>query len=252
MLLRALILGCFFSVGVAQATFYVPQFGHGNDTQGNSFSTSITLINLSSTVINPAVVTVETFDDNGNPVNLLNKAASPFESAEAVSVLGAELEASGAAGLDSGNDDQSTLTTGWAKISTFNEVAVEVVFSISTGNGQLVTSASILPRDPTTSATIGARVNPGTVNTGVALLNPPNNGDATVTIEIFDRFGNSVGAGMVALEAGHKTARFIDEFVQGLTQFFGSVEIASDVPIVILPLRQEGVELSTQDTLPGR
>ena len=54
-------------------TYYVAQYAHG----GTQFpiTTTITLVNLGTGVLNPARVTIDTFNEDGNPTDLL---ALPF------------------------------------------------------------------------------------------------------------------------------------------------------------------------------
>ena len=96
-----------------------------------------------------------------------------------------------------------------------------------------------------------------TVLTNLAILNPPDNGEAAVVdLAVYDQFGDQVASGQVEnLQPGQRIARSIVQLIpelEGRQGFVGTVSIASNIPVSILPLRQAGIELSTQATLPGR
>ena len=90
------------------------------------------------------------------------------------------------------------------------------------------------------------------VKTGIALLNPPLNDPAEVDLHFFNPGGNEVAMRTINLLPGEKVARFLDELVSGLEGFTGSVEMRADEPISFLPIRQEGLVLTTQDAFPPR
>lgn len=96
-----------------------------------------------------------------------------------------------------------------------------------------------------------------TVLTNLAILDPPDNGEAAVVdLAVYDQFGDQVASGQVEnLQPGQRIANSIVELIpelEGRQGFVGTASIASNIPVSILPLRQAGIELSTQATLPGR
>ena len=240
-------------------SFLVPQFGHGSDAFGNLVTTSVSFINLANTTNR---VTVEAFSDDGQPASLLSEAATPFAQERSVAVAGAEMAVLGFAQLKSLNSDPSpgALEVGWVHITSTAEMAVEVIFSISNLQGDLLTSTSVLPREPSGAASFIAEVS-SSANTGVALLNPPapvtsepagETEDAFITIQVVDTKGRVEGEETLVLVPGEKIAVFLSELVEGLDDFLGTFELRSSLPVAILPLRQEGIQLTTQEVHPPR
>ncbi len=255
MKLKALVLLCFFSTGLAQTqTFWIPQFGEGGT--GLRFGSTITIVNLSSEILNPARARVESFGVDGTPANLLRRVT--IAGPEATSAVDLELPGLGSELVSSGSDDPSQLSLGWTRITTEDNLAVEVLFSIfDSATGQLLTSTSILPRPLTREATMIVSVDGASTVSSVAILNPPSNQEtAQVTIDVFDRFGQSVGSGIIdGCEPGERVAQNLAELVPalaGLEGFLGTASIRSTVDIAVLPLRQDGIELTTQEALPAR
>ncbi len=242
MILRILIMGFFMTVaGLAQQTVYVPQIGHGD-----GFETTLSFINLSGTT---SRAEVRAYTDNGTPLNLLLRAASPFEDAQAVSEMGLETAPLGYGALSTYSFNPS-VQVGWAEITTEDSVAVEVVFSRYAASRQLLTSTSVLPGPLTTEFSFIAFANP-VARSGLALLNPPDAvATANVALRLFDRFGFLVGERVVPLAPGRKISRFVDEaeLFPGLEgqDFSGTVEVRSDVPVAVMPLRVQGIHITTQ------
>lgn len=230
--------------------FWIPQIGHGT-AGSNQFSTDFSFINLSNTT---AVLEITTFSGDGSPADLLRVEGFPGP-AVASSALQTVVDGKGMVQARSlSPDPENELIDGWAKVSTQGKIGVEVVFRIvDASTGQLTTSANIRVGPLTTAASLLAVVDPP-INTGVAILNPPTNpGEATVVIEVLNSSGTFVGTASLKLVPGQKVAQFLDKLVPGLSAHFsGSVDIRSDLPVAVLPLRQEGVVLTTQDTFPGR
>lgn len=231
--------------GAQSSSFYVGQFGHGASA-GSFFSTEIVLINLSQT---NSAATIETFDSDGNPVDLL---LNP-DTMASVSSLNVQVVGVGTASIRSLNPNPNQLSTAWVRISTADAIGVWVTFRIETGN-QLTTAASIRVGPLVTAASMIARLGNG-VRTGVSLLSPPTGAQGTViSLELVGSDGTSQGVEEVTLQPGHRMAMFIDEIFDNLDAFEGSVEIRSKdfVPVAILPLFQEGVVLTTSTLFPPR
>lgn len=252
----AIVLFFFLTTGLAQQqTFWVPQFGDGGSGGALRFASTITVVNLSSEILNPSRVTVESFDVDGNPLGLLRRVT--IDGPEAASSVDLELPGLGTEVVSSNSGNPAALNLGWVRLTTEDNLAVEVLFSIFSANGALITTTSILPRPLTTEATIIVAAGNNAVS-NLAILNPPTNQQtAEVVIEVFDRFGQSVGSGVISgCEPGQRVAQNLVELIpalQGQTDFVGTASISSNVEIAILPLRQtpDG-QLSTQDALPAR
>lgn len=221
---------------------WIPQFGHGSGA-GNRFSSEISLLNLSST---PASFTIAAFDDQGAPSELLlfNGASTAQVSGQAVGG-GTVFQAS----LNRNSDTE--LSTGWVRVTGPPSIGVEVLFNIIDPSGSL-SSTNVRAGALSRAAAFAVRLQ-GSVRTGLALLNPiSSSGEADIELALFDAQGIPSGVARLTLGPGRKTARFMDEFFLDLTEFSGSAELRSTHPIAILPLRQEGTVLTTQETFPLR
>lgn len=108
----------------------------------------------------------------------------------------------------------------------------------------------------TTSGTI---VNLGTqtqLTSPIAALNSPDSGGtAEVTREVYNEFGEFFDSGSFTLAPGERTAQNWNQLIPslaGVNGFRGSAEITSTVPVFMLPLRQDRVQLTTRDALDAR
>ena len=254
--MRTIVL--FFSVAAAMAqthTFYVPQYAEGR-AGGLKISTSVTLINLGTNSLNPARADIESFDESGAPANLLLQRTISGD--EIVSSVQVEIPGRGTGTVYSATDTPGQATAGWVQITTEDDLAVEVIFSIfDVANGDLITTTSVLPRAPVTDGTLVVTVDSPGLSSAVALLNPPTNEEvAGIAFTVYDEFGNQVGTGSVeGLEPGQKISRNWPDLVSeldGLEGFVGSAEFISTMPLAVLGLRQDNVQLTTQDVLPAR
>ncbi|MEJ2079022.1 MAG: hypothetical protein P8020_09155 [Acidobacteriota bacterium] len=252
---RLLMTSLFFcSAAMAQGhTYYIPQFAAGAGG-GLSITTTVTIVNLGTEVLNPARAQVSTFGPDGNPMSMLKQVA--ISGTQAVSSVEREIQGRGTAVVESYSGD-GALMSGWAEVTTDDNVAIEVAYRIYSG-GQIGTITSILPREALSSATILVNLDAqGQVTSPVASLNPPeSSGSAEVSLDVYDQFGNFVDTGTFTLAPGEQTARNWGELVPslaGVNGFRGSAEITSTVPVLILPLSQEaGFQLTTRDTLDAR
>jgi hypothetical protein len=244
----------FCSAAMAEVhTYYIPQIAAGGNSQLR-IGTKVTIVNLGTEVLNPARVTIESYDENGASANLLKQVS--LSGTQAVASLEREMEGRGVATVETYSADGS-LKTGWAKLTTEDNIAIEAVFSIYNGSGTLLTTTSILPRDVVSSATLLINLNaPTSLATALAALNPPtSSGDAVISYDVYDQFGTWVGSDSISLAPGHRAANNWTELVTelvGSSDFIGSAEVTSSIPVFMLPLRQDGVQLTTQDPLPAR
>jgi len=235
-------------------TVVVPQFAAGTGG-GLKITTTITLVNLGTGVLNPARVDVATFDESGNPANLLKQ--NTLGGVQAVATLQREIPGRGTAVVES-HSASGSLATGWASLTTEDNVAVEVLFSIyDAASNKLITSTSILPSQETEAGTVIVSVNSATSLYGALAVSlaPTASGPAEVTADVYDQFGNFVGSGEFTVEPGQKIARNWTQLVSALAGrngFVGTAEVVSTQPVVMLPLRQDGVQLTAQAVLANR
>ena len=199
-------------------------------------------------------VEIRTFDADGYPANLLRSEASAFEFA--TSATGVELAPLGVASIFSFSSSPSELATGWAEITTTGSVALEVVFSARGPEG-LLTSTSLLPTEASTAFSVTAFATQ-TLETWLALLNPPNNAQtATVTLELVGSLGDDVVDSSVELSVPPGQTippQYVGELFPEVQdqEFFGSLDISSSQPVVAMPIRVDEVYFTTQQVHPAR
>ncbi|HSR68835.1 MAG TPA: hypothetical protein VLU25_12930 [Acidobacteriota bacterium] len=247
-----LILSFFYSAAMAQTEVYIPQFAHGGGF--TNISTTVTIVNQDDGILNPARVTVQAFDADGNPADLLLQSAITGDTA--VSEVQVEIPGRGTALVESFSNDPGQLSLGYVKVSSETAVSVEVIFKIFAGMA-LQTTTSILPSDPTDAATLLVNVDSSeNIVSSVAVVNSPDAGEtATISATIYDQFGQEVGSGSFDLDPGQRVAANWAELVpalEGLVGFVGTAEVTVNVPVAMLPLRQDNIELTTQGILPAR
>ncbi len=242
--------------------FWVPLIGHGTDPFGNRFDTIFKIINLQETA---AHFSISSCDDSGATVALLGGDAGP------VSKLDVTVPGRGTRTLQSLNaEPEDSLSVGWARVDTTSAIGVEVIFNIRDPDGFLTSTnvrVGLLLQQTSFFAEIGPQV-----NTGVAFMYPPEeNAPERIDIDLFlrDQRGVQVAQTSLALNKGQKTSRFLGELLTpsggsskpilkgSSAAFSGSVDVqirTSDpnVRLAILPLRQEGLVLTSQVLFPGR
>jgi hypothetical protein len=251
--LIAFLIFCAAVVPAAAQTYYAAQFAVGSGG-GLRIETTITLVNLGKEVLNPARVTVRSYSESGAAAQMLRQ--QTLQGPRAVSEVQREIEGRGTAVVQ-GYSADGTLRTGWLEMSTPDSVAVEVLFSIYDAAGRLITATSVLPRSLVTAATLLVNVDaPRSLAGALAVLNPPDStGPAVLAVEVFDAFGGSVGNAQITVQPGQRVAQNWTELVPALRNragFVGTAEVVSSVPVILLPLRQDGVDLTAQDVLPAR
>ena len=223
---------------------YIPQVGHGGGLE-----TKFNMINLSES---NRWVEIRTFDADGYPANLLRSEAST----SATSATGMELTPLGVASIFSFSSSPSELATGWAEITTTGSVALEVIFSARGPEG-LLTSTSFVPTEASTAFSVIAFATQ-TLETWLALLNPPNNAQtATVTLELVGSLGDDVVDSSVELSVPPGQTippQYVGELFPEVQdqEFLGSLDISSSQPVVAMPIRVDEVYFTTQQVHPAR
>ncbi len=224
-----------------QLELFFPQFGHGGTPDGLQFSSTISLINLSTTT---SPVSVVAFDPNGQTADLLRGPGG-----EPTAVVSLEIPGSGTASVQSLNRDPAMIQTGSALVFSLNSfVSTQTEFSIL-DEGRLAARAQV-PARPLTQA--GSFFVPPDGRTGLAIMNPFSNPDpADVRVGTVNSGGRIIDWDAIPLNPGEQISRFLDELgidTTGAT----SVEFRSDMPVAILPLQQDGLDLTNQDLFPPR
>ena len=227
---------------------------------GGGFETTLSFVGLSNTTSN---VLIETFDDDGNPSALLNRpdvvttiGASigvPVSIGGAASSYGVEVPAMGTREVLSLNENPSSLEVGYAKITLGRSCRREAVVPEFRERGSGHDDQRVARESDHGTFSILAYG-----QTGLALLNPPDNGrSAEVTVALFDGAGQMMGESTIALAAGSKAVAFLNQapfFDSSVVpaDFFGSVEVTSTQPVVPVVIKIEGSALVTQTVQPAR
>jgi hypothetical protein len=241
-----LVLWLFASSPVlAQTTeYFVPQVVDG----GLGYRTLFTVTNLSASTI--AQFYIQVTLDSGSPAAILTVPGqgSPQSNATITVQPGGQVTLTTYGG--------SSLSVGWADITSSSSIGVSAVFMVVDGTGNVTSAAGILPQPSQTTTTLVGLIKPF-AKTGLAVLNPSSSAAAHLTFQLFNTTGNQVSTTKaLTINPRGKIAQFFDEgqlFV-GVTDFDGSVSITSDIPVQILSLRLDfpSNNLTTLPSFPGR
>lgn len=228
---------------------YVPQVAHGQGLE-----TTFVFMNLSATTNR---LEIKAFDSAGLPVELLQDPGSALVPPSTSTVLGVEVPGYGVTEAITLTASAQDLAVGYAEVSSDFDVpfGVEAVFKTYAGNA-LDTASSVLPVEPMNKFSFIAYAD-GVNRTGIALLNPAENGAAAdVTMTLLNNNGDEVDELIVPLESGAKTTLFIDElfadYFAASGDFLGSVEVDSTQPVTATILKFEGTFMTTQTIQPSR
>ena len=227
---------------------YIAQFGHGVFGE-RTFSTEISIDNNSATDV--VDVTVESLDDSGAPTPLLSDGAP-------TDTVSRRVRENAVRTVFSANGTASDLAVGWVRITcdpAEADIDVHAVFRIVGPDG-LETRAGISGRIPEPASSFfgeskrDVAEGADTIRTGLALVVPQQAaGDALITVRALDGEGEVLGDPIeITLAPGAKRAVFLDEPIADLPDFVGRVEVRSDTPIIVTPLLQEGVVLTSRAT----
>jgi hypothetical protein len=231
------------TVAWGQSTdYYIPQV-----VDGGGFKTLFSVTNLSASSI--AQFTIQVTLNSGSPGVILNiPGQTGAQSGGTVTIQpGGQVTITTFSG--------SSLSVGWAKISSSNTVGVSATFLFLPG-GTVTSAAGILPQPAQNTFTLLGLIT-AAAKTGVAVLNPSASSTANVSFQLFDGSGAQVSTTKtIQVSPLSKIAQFFDEgqLFAGTTNFTGSVAISSDVPIQVLTLRVDfpSGALSTLPNMAGR
>ncbi len=235
---------CALASDEIQNVFYVPQIGHGVDAAGNRVETKIRILNFQGE--EAATAMVVSCGDDGELALLRS------DSGESTAQVDLTLEPGGTATIQSLNSDpDNALAVGYGGIITSDALGISVLFDIVDAAGNL-TSTNVSPAALLTRASFFMEVGDG-VDTGVTILLPPNAlASSEVGLRVRDSDGNINDKSCFTMEPGDRIAKFVTEIVPGLSALSGTVEIYSDEPVGLMPLRQEGIVITTESVFPPR
>ena len=244
---------CALASDEIQNVFYIPQIGHGTDTLGNRVDTKIRILNFQG--VETVTATVVSCGDAGELALLRS------DLGESTAQVDITLEPGGTAAIQSlNNDPDNELAVGYAGIITSDSLGISVLFNIVDAQGNL-TSTDVRPAPLVTRASFFVEAGDG-VNTGVAILLPPNALDSSeVGLRVRDSDGTINDKSCFTMEPGDRISKFVTEIVPGLASLevlgggltlSGAIEVYSNVPVALMPLRQEGIVITTESVFPPR
>jgi len=145
---------------------------------------------------------------------------------------------------------QTQMKVGWARITavTGSFEATEF-FQLSVGT-QALPRVGVLPCNASSEMKFFAYLT-GATTTGLAVANPSDTSNATVTLRRYNTLGVLGGTVSTTLQPHRQLARFLNEdpWFEGLTSFEGIVEVESTQPIVLVMLRSDNSMLSSAAVL---
>jgi hypothetical protein len=232
----------------AQNTVYFPQVADGFQQGGIAWITAIVLTNTAAPGTAAASGAITFTQDNGTPWTLSynDGMGGPYSSGTSI-----PFQIAGGQSRLYVTKANETLTTGFATVTSDSPVTGGVVFVEYADNGNTrIAEAGVAASPALTRQTTFATT--GDSNTGVAVANPGSSA-ATITFQLRGMNGNLVSQ-PVSRTLGPKghTAFFIDALFPNMpSQFFGTMQITSDIPIVSTALLIERTgEFATLPIIP--
>jgi hypothetical protein len=218
------------TVSSAQSLLYFPQIVDGTAT-GTQWSSALAITNTAAVGTAAASGTLTFTEEDGLPWNIaLFDEQQRFVGSGSVS-----FQLSGGQTKIFLSNGAGPLNQGFATISSNLPVtgtALFFEFSISGTNTNRVSEAGVLPATPLTRQAI-LTVQDGSVSTAVAVANP-GTGSANITFQLLDTNGvSSLASVGRTLSAKNHTAFFVNQLFPNIpSQFFGTLRITSDVPLI--------------------
>lgn len=210
-------------------TAYTNSYNFPHLVTGGGWQTTLTIVNSS-----PHRVYCRTNfrSDLGGSLNV------PFfpGSSTGLPLLAVTIEPGDTFHMETRADPSSPQTEGWANSQCTGPVQASLLFRLYNGS-TAVSEAEVGSVNAATSFATFAQIAPGG-STGIAFANPSSSG-ATLTTTAFDQSGQNAGSTTTSLAAGAHEALTVDQLFPALTDFAGSLQITSSVPILVLAVNFE-------------
>jgi hypothetical protein len=216
-------------VSFGQTPLYLPQLANGVQSDGVYWKTTFLITNTASpSSTGYGYVTFYYLASNGGGFH-------PWPSDDPDCCLSATWTLAGGQTLKVVSDGTGPLTVGYTRVVRSETIAVTAVFSKYSSSGALISEASIPIADQLSKQAIFVDSQNG-FSTGVALVNP-NAESATITLELVDAQGQSVGAPLQrSLAARNQVAAFVSELFPEARNLVGTMRITSSAPIGVSAL----------------
>jgi hypothetical protein len=200
---------------------------------GGGWKTTFLLVNTSAAA---AQFTLDFFGNDGSAQPL------PLDTGTTVSTLTGMIPAGGLHIVKATNTGAMT-TSGWAQLTVTGPISGTAIFGLETA-GQPDSEAAVpfviagskelfMPFDYSAG-----------YSTGIAFANP-NPAVATVTVKFYDETGNKLGSGQVQILANGHASAVLVSLLASITGQRGLVFLSSNVPILALGIRADGVAFTS-------
>jgi hypothetical protein len=234
---------------VQYQSYYLPQIADGAQSDGIAWLASIGVTNTAAAGGETASGVITFTQDNGTPfnVNVVDEKQIPVGSGNTIffTVAGGQTKFffSTAAG---------SLKVGSAVVGSNLPISVDRTFmEYACGRTSLIAKAGVPSAPPLTGQTMFA-VKTNHSSTAVAVANPGDS-TATVTFQLLDTNGAPAFSTVYrTLPAKNHTAFFIGDLFPGIpTNFFGTLSVISDLPVVTTALDFENTgQFATSPVFP--
>lgn len=147
---------------------------------------------------------------------------------------------------------KGTLRSGWALLETNQPIAGSCAFSMVNSSDRVIAEVGVAESILRTEFTLFADTI-GSANTGVAIVNPSENSQLTVNLELHGPGGNLVRTESVTVAPRGHVARFVNELfksVGGISEFEGSLVLKGNQPFGGLTLRTLGSLMTSVPLVP--
>jgi hypothetical protein len=219
---------------------------------GGNSTTSLVLFSLGNREQMPWVEdeglntkgTIHFFQQDGSPLMVEINGEGPSSNHSFVLESGHSqaLKLTGQGGVSQGwvlieVDDDDSENSSWGhmdghEVMRGERLMATAFYTLRDSQSRVIYQVGVMPamyeRERFFSSIMAAQFGPD-INTGVAILNSGSE-DATITLRLRDADGKIVATKDIPLEAGHQTARFITDFLEGQVpqDFQGVLEVTTD------------------------
>jgi hypothetical protein len=197
---------------------------------GTAWKTNIQIANRDMAA---AHVTVRFYNDDGSAMTLSIRGQSASQFAFTIPPLGA---------LSIETDGLGSLKTGWGTVTADQSMSGIAIFSFFDTGGELLDAVGTADSSDLQSMALFVTRSTA-VDTGIALANPGIS-KAELTLSLRDSLGNILDTRQYTLQPKAHFAKYLTELFDPALipqPFQGRIELTSDLPVVAVGLRQQGV-----------
>lgn len=207
-----------------------------------SYSTSIVLVNYSSTA---ATGSVSLYKSDGS---LLVAKLTNSTSADSVHFF--KIPSKGSILLKT--DGVGTGSTGYATLLSTVPLGGSAIFSQYDAAGALATEAAVAATSALEFFAFPVDTT-GEFNTGIAIANPPGSLQANLFLKLVDSGGSTVATKSMSLDSGRQFSMFVtgsNQLFPSVSNFRGSIQVLSDASVAAVALRSTARTLTALPPIP--